>query len=175
MLKLLLFPVLMLFACALAALYGAVHNQISFSVSPGYFYELKFIQFRIDEALQNRIGAAWVGVQASWWMGLIIGFPIYIVSLFVKGTKPFVRAFMRVSIMVVVLTLGIGLGALAFAEFNFVAGDLPEWAPARNVSDPLAFAKAGFMHDFSYMGGFIGLIFGVFLTIKYARQSRREV
>lgn len=47
-------------ACVLSGLYGAVHNQISYSVSPEYFTKFKFVQFRIN-GLPHRLGAAVVG------------------------------------------------------------------------------------------------------------------
>lgn len=170
--KILLFPVLMLFACGLAALYGAVHNQISYTVAPVYFHELKFDQFAIDPALHNRIGAALVGVQASWWMGMIIGLPIYVLGLFVKGPKTMALAFIRVAVIVVLITLGIGLAALLYAEISFAESSLPSWMPVWNASDPVAFAKAAVMHEFGYIGGFVGLLCGIVLMIRYARKSR---
>lgn len=172
--KVLLFPVLMLFSCGLAALYGAVHNQISYTVGPVYFHELKFIQFRIDPEFHNRIGAAWVGFQASWWMGLVIGLPIYIPALFIRGTAPFVRGFMRVSLLVVIITLLVGMAALIYAELSFSQTRYPDGPWVQRVSDPLAFAKAGHMHNYSYLGGMIGLLVGVFLAIWFARQSRKQ-
>ena len=64
MAKLALFPVLLAAACIVAGVYGALHNQISYSVSPEYFFAFKFHQFGIPEHLQNRIGASIVGCTA---------------------------------------------------------------------------------------------------------------
>jgi len=52
---------------------GALHNQVSYTVRPDYFYAFKFhhLPFR---PLQNRSGASIVGWHASWWMGLITVF-----------------------------------------------------------------------------------------------------
>lgn len=174
MLKVLLFPVLLGFACVLAAAYGAGHNQISYSVSPEYFHSFKFRQFRIDPEFHNRVGTAIVGIQASWWMGVVIGLPVYFAGLFVRGTRPFVLAFLRASILVVLVTLVIGLGALAWAIFTLKPETLPSWMEGRNVTDPVAFAQAGVMHNFSYIGGQIGLTFGLVAVVRAARRSRRS-
>ncbi len=171
--KVLLFPVLLGFACLLAAAYGAVHNQISYTVGPVYFHELKFQQFRIDAALHNRIGAALVGVQASWWMGVVIGVPIYFAALFVRGTGAFVRAFLRAALVVVLVALVLGVGAVLVAEFTLTAETLPDFVVTRDVSDPVGFAKAGIMHDFSYLGGLIGLIAGLVVVLRRAMSSRK--
>ena len=40
--KLAWIPVLFLVACLFAGIYGALHNQISYTVSPEYFTQFKF-------------------------------------------------------------------------------------------------------------------------------------
>lgn len=173
--KLLLAPVLIFAAILLAGLYGACHNQISYTVSPGYFHEFKFIQFGIQPQLQNRLGAAIVGWQASWWMGLVIGLPIYLLCLAIRGTMAFVRVFLLAALVVVAITLLTGLGALFAGHLAIHDDHLPGWMAGRDVTDPVAFARAGLMHDFSYLGGLIGLAAGAFIVIRKALRSRRNL
>lgn len=172
-LKLLLAPFLIAAACILAGLYGMVHNQISYSVSPGYFHEFKFIQFGIQPELQNRLGAAIVGWQASWWMGIVIGLPICLLSLAMQETGAFVRTFLLAALTVVGITLLTGLGALAAGYLAIDDGRLPGWMAGREVSDPTAFARAGLMHDFSYLGGLLGLLAGGVMVVRKSRASRK--
>jgi len=40
--KLALFPFLLAAGCGISGLYGAAHDQISYSISPDYFHALKF-------------------------------------------------------------------------------------------------------------------------------------
>lgn len=160
-------------ACLLAAVYGAVHNQISYTVAPEYFHGLKFQQFRLAPEFHNRIGAGIVGVLASWWMGLVIGMPIYVAGLFVRGTGPFVRSFMRAALVVVCVTLAMGLGALIWAKWALSAENLPGWMAGRDIADPVAFAQVGTMHNFSYLGGQVGLLVGLMVIIRAAARSRR--
>ena len=47
--KILLFPLLLAAGCIISGLYGAFHNQISYTVSPDYFHAFKFDQFGIPE------------------------------------------------------------------------------------------------------------------------------
>ena len=57
-----------------AAVYGIVHDQITYSISPEYFTRLKFIQFHYaDFGFPPRVFVAEVGVLATWWVGLIAG------------------------------------------------------------------------------------------------------
>ncbi|RNF36317.1 hypothetical protein [Paracoccus methylarcula] len=174
MTKLLLAPALILASILLAGLYGACHNQISYTVSPGYFHEFKFIQFGIQPELQNRLGAAIVGWQASWWMGIVIGLPLCLLSLAMRGIGAFVRTFLLAALMVVGITFLTGLGALAAGYIAIHDGNLPGWMAGREVSDPTAFARAGLMHDFSYLGGLLGLLAGGVMVIRKVRASRKD-
>jgi hypothetical protein len=61
-------------AVLVAGLFGIIHDQISYSVSPEYFTKFKFIQFHLlDVDLPDRARAAMVGFLASWWMGIPLG------------------------------------------------------------------------------------------------------
>src|SRR5215213_5556426 len=73
--KFLTWAALVVAAALLAAVYGALHDQLSYTVSPEYFTRFKFVQFAfagVDE-LPPRIGAAVVGALATWWVGAIAG------------------------------------------------------------------------------------------------------
>ena len=165
---------LLLFSCVLAAVYGAIHNQISYSVAPGYFHEFKFQQFGINPAIQSRLGASIVGAFASWWMGLILGLPIFLVGLFVKGDGVFWRSYMKASALVVVVALLIGIGALGITYFTLGPDALPVWMEGRDVSDRVDFARAGVMHNFSYIGGLVGAGIGLGYMIAVAVLSRQD-
>lgn len=113
----------------------------------------------------TRIGASWIGALASWWMGLVLAVSVYLVALLVKGDPAFVRAFLIAAVLVVSVTFLMGLGALAVAHMIFAPGNLPWWMDGWDVRDPIAFARAGQMHNFSYMGGLIGAVVGVVWVI----------
>ncbi|CUJ34123.1 hypothetical protein [Cognatishimia activa] len=169
--KLLLLPVLLVFACLLAALYGALHNQISYSVAPGYFHDLKFQQFRIDPSYHNRLGAAQVGVSASWWMGIVIGVPIYVALLRISPLSLFIQSFLKIALTVVIITLVVGLIGLLISTYAIDPQTLLNISPERNTDAPLAFARAGAMHDFSYIGGILGLCVGLFHARRIGRNQ----
>lgn len=171
--KLFLFPVLVLFACGLAGVYGGLHNQISYTVAPEYFTHFKFQQFAIPEDLRNRLGASVVGWRASWWMGLCIGPPIFGASAYAPDWKTTFEIFCKAALLIIAVTLIVGLSALAISFFA-VSGDPAEYryyAPS-GVADPVAFVRAGVMHDSSYAGAILGLIAGgVFATRAVRRRS----
>ena len=172
--RLALLPISLVFACLVAGLYGAIHDQISYTVAPSYYHEFKFDQFAIDPDFRNRIGASIVGWNASWWMGLIIGLPIYFAGLFVRGNREFCIQYLRAAILVVLIALVIGLGALATSFVSIDESHLPTWMVGWSVSDPVAFARVGTMHNFAYIGGFVGLASGVIAMVWAAWTTRQR-
>ena len=54
----------------LAGLYGILHDEITYTISPEYFTRLKFYQFDYaDFGLPPRVLVAEIGFLATWWVG----------------------------------------------------------------------------------------------------------
>lgn len=170
--KVALLPVLLVAACLTAGLYGALHNQISYSVSPDYFHAFKFHQFGIPEQLRGRVGASIVGWHASWWMGLFIGVPVLLVGLILPGWKVYLSRCLIAFAVVAGTALLVGLGALACAYVTISEATLPGYWYPEQVADKVAFARAGTMHNFSYLGGFLGIVTGsLYLIVERVRRT----
>jgi hypothetical protein len=153
--KLALFPILLVTACLVAGFYGALHDQISYTISPDYYYSFKFNQFRIPVVLRNRIGASMVGWYASWWMGLLIGIPVLLLGLIMPDRKSYVTRSLVAFGVVAFTSLVVGLTAL------FNAGDMN------------SFDRVGTMHNHSYLGGGLGIITAsIYLIIERMRLTR---
>ncbi|MEX3016692.1 hypothetical protein [Gymnodinialimonas hymeniacidonis] len=165
-----IFFLLLALAALAAALFGAAHNQLSYSVGPTYFTEFKFDQFQITEGTPNRLGASIVGVQASWWMGPIIGLPAFLYGLFaVPKARTYLAAGLGAIFLVVLLTT---FGALTGLVGGLVAdntGLLDPYLTFRDGPTRSDFLRAGFMHDASYLGGALGLI-AAFFPMRRARK-----
>ncbi len=101
MTKLALFPVLLAAGCVIAGLYGAVHDQISYTVSPDYFHAFKFLQFNVPVHLHNRVGAALVGWHATWWMGVFIGVPVLLIGLILPGWRMYLSHCLMAFVVVI--------------------------------------------------------------------------
>jgi hypothetical protein len=135
--------ILVVCAAAVAGAYGAVHNQIRYTVSQKYFTRYKFEQFRIGPQFHNRLGAAVVGVRALWWMGVPIGLVLGSMSWLHAGLLRMLReglfAFVVVAataLMIGALGLGYGLVATAGRPELFER----DWTEVRNRR---AFSCAG--------------------------------
>jgi len=161
-------------ACLLAGTYGALHNQISYTVSREYFTEYKFRQFQISPSIPERTGAAVVGWRASWWMGLLLGFILLPIGLVIRGAREYFLAMTCVFGIVTLTTLLCGLFALMGAYFLVDEGFAEvSFRHHEGVENRLAFARAGVMHNGSYLGGGVGLFVGsVWIAWKRWKQSR---
>jgi len=173
-----LFPVLLALGCVAAGLYGAIHDQISYTASPDYFHAFKFYQFNIPTPLQNRLGAAIVGWEATWWMGLLIGLPLLTIGLILPDARTYAARCLIAFGAVTATALIVGLGALALATATIrTEADVPVRLMPPGVADPVAFARVGMMHNFSYLGGFLGIVTGglylIRARIRLARQAGR--
>ncbi len=155
--KLVFFPVLLVAACVVAAAYGAVHNQISYTVSSEFFVEYQFGKFDIPPEMWNRTGATLIGILATWWMGLVIGIPTLLLGLMMPGWKAYVKHSLIAFGVVAGTALLVGLAALVRAYFQ--SNSPPD--------------RAGTMHDFGYVGGGVGLLAAVaYLIVVRVRIGR---
>lgn len=171
------FPVfiaLMTIAAFAAALFGAVHNQVSYTVGPTYFTEFKFFQFQIGAAIPDRLAAGYVGVMASWWMGPLIGLPAFIYGLIAVPTarRYFAGGMGAILIVILLATLGALAGLLGglIADSTGLLDDVIAFPDGPTRQDLL---RAGFMHDASYLAGALGL-FAAFFPMRRARQDTTE-
>ncbi len=161
-------------ACIFAGVYGAIHNQISYTVAPEYFTKFKFHQFGLIH-FQDRIGAAIVGWNAAWWMGVIIGIVLIPLGLLIPGNANYLWGMIRVFGIVAITTLIVGLVALAIAFATVDPETVGEFTRYDNeITDDAAFARAGTMHNFSYFGGLIGIITGA-IAVFWQRKRYAKI
>ena len=171
MAKILLMPILLIFACLFAGGYGAAHNQISYTVAPEYFTEFKFHQFRIPDSFSDRAGAAIVGWLASWWMGVFIGVILIPLGLLIPGTpRHYFWSMIRVFWIVAATTFVVGLVALGVSFLVVNSETVGEFTRYNNeIVDDAAFARAGTMHNFGYAGGVLGIVTGAIAIFRLRR------
>lgn len=174
MMKLLIFVLLIVIGVGAAGIYGALHNQISYTVSPEYFTKLKFRQFGYTDAqIPERIRASLVGFAASWWMGVPIGFLIGIAGFIHRGYRQMLKVSLQAMAVAVAFTLLFGLCGLfygfaqtsSFSPTDYDLRYLPD-----DVVDIRRFLCAGYMHNSAYLGGVLSILaawsYHIFIKIK---------
>lgn len=150
--------------------FGIVHDQITYTISPEYFTQMKFDQFRsADFGFPDRILVAEIGFLATWWVGLIAAWFLARIAIprFVNPEKQVFRALLAImGITLLCGLLGFFLGPIFFA-------DNPLWVDAMDsmgIKDPHAFHQVSGIHLGSYAGAILGWLvwMGVFLRTSSA-------
>ena len=154
-----------------AGCYGVVHDQITFGICPEYFTRLKFIQFHwADVGLPDRIFVAQIGFLASWWVGFIGGWFIGRVAPEQKPAAHAWRQTLRGLGMMLCFTIIGSFGGYFFGLLH--EPEYGQWSyfAAGGVSDLPAFVRVAYIHNGSYLGGFIGLV-AVLVYLKKGLKS----
>ena len=146
----------------LAGLYGVLHNQISFSVSPEYFTRFKFQQFGLEGVrLPDRVRASIVGFLAAWWMGVPVGFLVGASAAVHPSPRRMLKAVLESALIVVGVALLFGALGLAFGFLrtsHIRAVDYNDWYIPNHVHHLRRFLCAAYMHNASYLGAALAVL-----------------
>lgn len=163
---------LLLVVCPLlAGLYGALHDQLTYTIAPEYYTRFKYEQFGLEPAWFGgaRPTVALIGFLATWWMGLFIGAVFSLLALLLPDARTMRRAVLRAVGLALVITAGAGVLGGLYGRLYLAGAGVDWWLPYGLV-DPAAFITVGSIHNFGYLGGLLGLVAGV---LSILRQRRR--
>ncbi|GAA4047595.1 hypothetical protein GCM10022409_37350 [Hymenobacter glaciei] len=179
--KILILILIVITASLIGGIYGAIHDQLTYTISPEYYTKFKFIQFELVDKGQEanpaspRVWVAAVGFLATWWMGVPIGLILGLVGLAHTNWQTMFSVTMKaflVTMAVAFITGIIGLvyGCLVLA--NEPVESFSNWFIPDNIIDFKGFITVGSMHNFSYAGGVIGLIVGIIYSLGQKRMKK---
>ncbi|PHN04307.1 hypothetical protein [Flavilitoribacter nigricans] len=157
------FFLILLLSPFIGGLYGVLHDQITFTISPEYYTKFKFYQFGFvtagDEWVPDhiRLYVSLVGFLATWWVGLIIGVVLALTGLFQENAKRMFRITLRAIVLTLLIAIVAGILGYLYSISAHDAETIASWLPA-NIDDKQAFYSVGSIHNFSYLGGLIGLV-----------------
>lgn len=154
----------------LAAAFGVIHDQVTFTISSEYFTRMKFLQFRLEgSSLPARIKVAWIGVLATWWVGFIAAW--FMARRFMtsfEGRQLLGKVLRGLAGMLLATVacglLGAWLGPPGLADREGWRDALETMA----ITDSAAFLRVAGIHLGSYAGAIVG-----FLGVMWPR-SRPE-
>ena len=173
--KLLTLILVALIASAIAGIYGVINDQITFSISSEYYTKFKFIQFNlanennIDKIKFPRIFVSIVGFLATWWFGLVLGFILGFFNLIQTSWQNLFKVSFNALLIAILVTFITGMLGL-FYGFFFLShqprSNFEGWFIPYNLENFRNFIAVGSMHNFSYIGGILGLIVAIFYSYK---------
>lgn len=180
---------ILIIASFLGGIYGVLHDQITYTLSEEYYSKFKFVQFGLDNwglgynisstkipeiKLHNpRAGAAIVGFLSTWWVGLFIGIVLGVVGFIQKNAKVMFKVVLKSFLFTIVIAFLTGVIGLIYGKLVVVKGNI-KWFIPDNLIDIDAFLMVGSMHNFSYLGGVLGLIFGIYYSFNQKIKLKRN-
>lgn len=161
--KLLCFTAILLFGALLGCVYGILNDQITYSISPEYYTKFKFSQFGVSPetaADSPRLGAAWVGICATWWAGAILAALLGLFGFMQKSPARMLATTGKAAAIVICVAVAAEvLGGLLGIDTFYIP---------KNVVDKESFRLVGTLHNWAYGGGAVGF-FAALIYIFSAR------
>lgn len=160
------FITVVLLAALIGGVYGALHDQFTYSVSPEYYTKFKFYQFGLVDLHSEpkfdypRIQVAVVGFLATWWVGFAIGAVFGVTSIFRNASSTMISDSIKAMLITMAIAFLVGLIGLALGWFYLKDTGVDWWLP-ENLEDVDAFITVGSMHNFSYAGGVLGFLVAI--------------
>lgn len=177
--KLKLFLFILVITPAICALYGIIHDQLTYTISPEYYTKFKFMQFGLlDDHMRlnmnERWGAMIVGIRATWWMGIPIGFMYATIVMFFKNNAAFYQLYFKTIVITFIVTALTSFTGYLYWKFYLQYTNV-NWYLPENLQDKNSFICVGCIHNFSYIGGTAGLMAGIlYLVIQKGKQTIKK-
>lgn len=182
--KFAVFFLLILCGSLIGGLYGIIHDQLTYTIAPEYYTKFKFFQFGIVDygseatVAQSRLWVGVVGFMATWWMGMFIAIILGLVGIIHSDWKAMLIITLKAFILTLLITFTTGLVGLAYG-YIALADQLREnfqhWFIPDNLVDFKNYIAVGSMHNFSYLGGLIGLIAGVVYSVAKKNGLKNRI
>lgn len=155
----------------LASLIGVLNNQITYIISPEFFSKSLFPQFGFVEYGLNtpKTTAAIIGVWSTWWMGLLIGIVIGFTSLIHISSSMMKKEIKKSLFIIISSVILFGILGYVFGQI-YLQDNLITFGFEGTQEQLKDYLIAGFIHDFEYLGGILGLVIAVYVQIKSKRQ-----
>ncbi|MBI5371939.1 MAG: hypothetical protein HZA79_07925 [Sphingobacteriales bacterium] len=161
------------FICQLlAGVYGILHDQVTYSISPEYFTKFKYIQFGFgpSDFGGHRQTVAVIGFLATWWTGTFIGLGLGLTGL-IFGDFRIMRKSISKAVFLVFCTAALaGLLGFLYGKYYLATTGVNWWIPDDTI-DRKNFIVVGSIHNSSYLGGLVGLMAGIVYLIRQKIKS----
>jgi hypothetical protein len=162
-------------AILVAGIYGTLHDQLTYSIFPEYFTKFKYIQFGFEPEWfgGHRQTVAAIGFLATWWAGLFIGTSLGLISLFFPDHKTMIATLKKAIRLILITTIAIGAVGFLYGKFYLENTGVDWWLP-EDLSDKSSFIIVGSIHNFSYLGGLLGLLISIVYMIRLILQLKAK-
>jgi hypothetical protein len=154
-------------AILLSGLYGIIHDQVTYSISPEYFTKFKYRQFGLDPARLggHRPTVGLIGFLATWWLGIFIGILLGLTGLIFHHHKIMRRAIMNGIRVIFVTAILFAVIGFLWGKYYVVKTDM-NWSLPDGLIDKNRFIIVGSIHNFSYLGAVAGILLAIIYMVR---------
>lgn len=146
----------------IAGIYGILHDQITYSISPEYFTKLKFTQFRFaDFGWGDRFFVATIGFLATWWVGCIAAWFLGRRQIPNQARDQAYRKIAKGMLCMIVFGMIFGVAGYFYGLLRGPEADYSSWTWAFRefeIIDKWSFVRVAYIHNAGYLGGFVGFV-----------------
>ena len=185
--KLIALLLILIIAPIIGGVYGILHDQITYSISNEYYTKFKFVQFGLQDwgicknigtpetpeikSSNPRLCVSIVGLLATWWVGMIIGALLGLISLIHRSGKQMFSITMKSFLLTIGIAFAFGIVGLIYGKL-FLSHHSSNWYFPDNLIDKTNYLLVGSMHNFSYIGGLIGMIISIIYSIEKRKTAK---
>ena len=161
----------------IGGLYGVLHDQITYAISPEYFTNLKFEQFHYaDLGFGDRVFVSMIGFLGTWWVGFIAAW--FLARRLIPGQpRHYAHRQIRMGIAcIIAFGLSFGIAGYGYGLWRGPDADYSSWTWAFRefkIVDTWSFVRVAYIHNAGYLGGLIGLVVAL-VTIRPGHAPSTE-
>lgn len=165
--RILIIVSLVVLAAIIAGLYGALYDQITYSISNEFFTK-RFEQEGIDGNIAARWEVARIGFLKTWSVGCWLGLFLALAGLLHEDNRK--MFYVTLQSFFIALAAGFIFGMIGF----FFASPEVDVVSETDLANKIAFNKVLTMNNYSYIGGIIGMFLGLGWQVLKARRQKKS-
>lgn len=160
--------ILIVMAALAGGIYGALYDQLTYTISPEFFTKFRFGRFNLDPDMDERMAAALIGLLNTWKTGLVLGGILALAGLINADHKLMFRYTVQAFLITLLIAFCIGLIGWSIGPLENQSN--PD--AALGVVDVTAFKTVVNMNNFSYAGGIVGMLVGIFHQLYSHKKNK---
>ncbi len=151
----------------LACMYGVLHDQITYTISPEFYHLIRFPKYGITVDA-GRWGVAQVAIINTWKIGLLVSTVISFAGLIHSNNPKIIRYTLEAFVLAISIAAFMSLVGYVFGKFN--------QDQLSKLSDHVV-GKEGFLvvqtiHNFTYIGSLLGMFAAIYFQFYRRKRNR---
>ena len=153
----------------ISCLYGIIHDQITYTISSEFYDLIRFPSLGISSEAA-RWGVVQIAIINSWKIGFIISLILSCAGLIHFNNRKIIKFTLESFLVVVITAVGTTCLGILVGFFN----QFHETKLAETVVQKSNFLLVQSIHNYTYIGGLIGMFVGIYWQF-YNRKKQRNL